>query len=71
MALGARPRPRIQADNLSKDKVHTVSIEIHPEQPDRTEVLERVRDNPNFKPEKYDGTNVWAGYLMLIGDPVE
>ena len=51
-------------------KEHTVSIEILEEQPDREVVLKRVREEPNFKPELYNGTNVWAGYLLILGDLV-
>jgi len=51
-----------------EEKEHNVTIEIHPEQPDRSSVLNRVRNEPNFDPKKYEGTKVWIGYLMLIGD---
>ena len=52
------------------DTVHTVTVEIHPEQPDRSSVLNRVKDTPGFDPAKYDGTAMRVGSLMLIGDIV-
>jgi len=58
------------ADNVP-DTVHTVRLEIMKEQPDRESVLSRVRDKPNFNPKKYDGTNMWVGYIMLRGELVD
>lgn len=52
-----------------EDKEHRVTIEIHPKQPDRSSVLNQVRKQPGFDPKKYDGTKVWVGYLMMIGEP--
>ncbi len=53
------------------DAEHTVSIEVSPKQPDREPVLKRVRDKPNFDPKKYDGTNLWLGYIMLRGELIQ
>ncbi len=53
-----------------EDKEHEVTVEILPEQPDRSSVVDKVRDKPGFDPAKYDGTNMWVGYIMMIGDPV-
>ena len=53
-----------------EEGLHSINIEIDGNQPDRSSVLDRVRDEPNFDPAKYDGTNVWAGYLMMIGELV-
>ena len=53
-----------------EDAVHTVTVEIHPEQPDRTPVTDRERSNPGFDPKAYDGTVLRVGSLMLIGDLV-
>lgn len=52
------------------DAVHTVTVEIHPEQPDRSSVTDQERTKPNFDPQKYDGTILRVGSLMLIGDLV-
>jgi hypothetical protein len=52
------------------NKEYTVRLEIHPEQPDRSVVTSRVRNEPGFDAKKYDGTKVWIGYLMMLGDPV-
>ena len=70
-----RPRPRFDsycsyhrlaalkvADGL-EDKEHKVALEIDPEQPDRSSVLKRVRNEPKFDPKRYDGTKAWVGFL--------
>jgi len=49
---------------------HTVTIEISPDQPDREPVLKRVRGEKGFDPKKFDGTNLWLGYIMLRGEVV-
>lgn len=49
------------------DTVHTVSVEIDSTQPDRTRAMQR-ETNPNFDRSKYKGTNVWVGWIMVIGD---
>lgn len=53
-----------------EDKVHTVSVEVYPEQPDRRVVTDREKDKPGFDPKKYDGTVLRIGSIMLIGDIV-
>lgn len=59
------------ADGLP-DGVHTVKVEIHPEQPDKASILHKHR-LPEFEkdPAKYDDTAWYVGALMLIGDLVE
>lgn len=52
------------------DTVHTVTVEIHPEQPDRSSVTDNEKTKPDFDPKKYDGTVLRVGSLMLIGDLV-
>lgn len=51
-----------------ENKEHQVVIEIYPQEPDRTSVLDRVRNQPGFDPKKYQGTNLRVGFLMMIGD---
>jgi lysophospholipase L1-like esterase len=52
--------------------VHDVTIEIHPEQPDRTSVSFRLKDPAKELSEpKFQGTRVWMSQLMLLGDLVE
>jgi hypothetical protein len=57
------------AENLP-DKEHTVMVEIHPKQPDRSSVVDRIRGEPGFDAKRFDGTKVWVGYLMMLGDPL-
>ncbi|MFW6107444.1 MAG: GDSL-type esterase/lipase family protein [bacterium] len=47
---------------------HAATIELSPRQPDREPVLERVRGEKGFDPRKYDGTNLWLGYILLRGE---
>ncbi len=58
------------ADGLA-DTVHELTVEVHPEQPDRRSVTDVERTKPGFDPAKYDGTVLRVGSLMLIGDVVE
>ena len=58
------------ADNLAADKVHTVEIEIHPDQPDRSIVTNREKSKKHFNPKKYDGTAMRVGGVMVLGDIV-
>lgn len=55
------------ASNLDPAKVHTVEVEIHPEQPDRSSVVDREKAKKNFDPKKYDGTRMRVGGILLIG----
>ncbi|MCY3023791.1 MAG: SGNH/GDSL hydrolase family protein [Planctomycetota bacterium] len=48
--------------------VHTVTVEVHPEQPNRDSVLKVEKNKPGFKPEKYNGTVLRVGAIMLLGD---
>ncbi len=54
-----------------EDAAHTVTVEISPEQPDRTPVLDRVRDDANFNPATYDGTAMRVAGVMVIGEIME
>jgi hypothetical protein len=53
-----------------EDTAHTVTVEIQAEQPDRSSVVNRVKDQPGFDPKKFDGTKAWVGAVMMIGEPV-
>ncbi len=52
-----------------QDTVHSVRIEIHPEQPDKVKILSR-RNEKMDDPKRFDGRAWYAGALMLIGDLV-
>ncbi|MEW6359376.1 MAG: GDSL-type esterase/lipase family protein [Planctomycetota bacterium] len=54
-----------------EDKVHTVKIEIHPDQPDRSSVTNREKDKPGFDQKKYDGTAMRVGGILLMGNMVK
>lgn len=59
--------------NLS-DTVHRVKFEIHPDQPDKAEILKKggkTKENPRDNPKKYDGRAWYAGCLMIVGELVE
>ncbi|HBJ85417.1 MAG TPA: acyl-CoA thioesterase [Verrucomicrobiales bacterium] len=52
-----------------EDKVHTVKIEIHPEQPDKAAILAK-NGNKIDKPERFDATAFYPGAILLVGDVV-
>ncbi|HEY3901427.1 MAG TPA: SGNH/GDSL hydrolase family protein [Chthoniobacter sp.] len=52
------------------DTVHTVKIEIHPDQPDKAKIL-ATRNNKIDKPERFDGTNFYPGAILLVGEMVK
>lgn len=54
-----------------EDAVHTVVVEIHPDQPDRSVVVNREKDKPGFDPKRYDGTVMRVGFIMLMGEIVK
>ena len=49
------------------DTVHTVKIEIHPDQPDKAKIL-ATRNNKIDKPERFDGMNFYPGAILLVGE---
>lgn len=53
-----------------EDAVHTVTVEIHPDQPDRSAVVDREKGKPGFDPKKYDGHAIRVGGILLIGEIV-
>lgn len=60
------------ADNLDPKVEHTVSLEIHPDQPDRTPVAFRLKDpEKELKEAKYQGTNVRVSQILVLGDVVK
>ncbi len=60
------------AEGLDPNEVHTVTVEVHPEQPDRTPVAFRLKDpETELKSPKYQGTNVRVGQILVLGDIVE
>lgn len=52
------------------DAVHTVKIEIHPDQPDKATILAK-NGNKIDKPERFDGTCLYPGAILLVGDIVK
>ncbi len=60
------------AARLDPAAVHTVTIEIHPEQPDRRAVAFRLKDpDKELAGPKYQGTKVRASRILLLGELVE
>ncbi|MEI9895735.1 MAG: hypothetical protein WDN28_18090 [Chthoniobacter sp.] len=52
------------------DVVHTVKIEILPGQPDKAKILAE-RGNKIDKPERFDGTAIYPGAILLMGEMVK
>ena len=50
--------------------MHEVTIEIHPEMPDKTALLAK-NGNKMDKPERFQGTALYPGALLLIGEIVK
>ena len=60
------------AQGLDPEQVHTVTIEIHPEQPDRSAVAFRLKDpDTELKLPKYQGTSIRVSKILVLGDVVE
>ncbi len=60
------------ADGLDPTEIHTISVEVHPDQPSRQPVAFRLSDPEKELAEpKFQGTKVWFGKIMLLGDIVE
>jgi hypothetical protein len=49
------------------DVVHSVKIELHPEQPDKAKILSQ-RNQKMDKPERFDGRSFYPGAILLVGD---
>lgn len=60
------------SEGAAADAIHTVVIEVHPEQPDRTPVAFRLK-NPDeeLKAAKYQGTHFRAAQILVLGEIVE
>ena len=52
------------------DTVHTVKIEIHPVQPDKAKILAQ-RNEKMDKPERFNGTALYPGAILLVGELVK
>ena len=52
------------------DEVHTVKIEIHPDQPDKATILAKNK-NTIDKPERFNGTAFYPGAILLVGEIVK
>jgi lysophospholipase L1-like esterase len=60
------------AQGLDPNQVHTVTIEIHPDQPDRSPVAFRLKDpDTELKSPKYQGTSIRVSKILVLGDVVE
>ena len=56
------------ASGLDPQKVHTVTVEVHPEQPDRYSVAFRLKDPAKeLKTAKYQGTKLRVSQVLLLG----
>lgn len=60
------------ADDLDPDKVHTVSVTIHPDEPDRRQIAYLLDDpEKELASERYHGHRLWLAKIMLVGDLAE
>jgi lysophospholipase L1-like esterase len=59
------------ASDLAPNEIHEVTVEIHPEQPDRSPVAFRLKDpERELQTPKYQGRNLRVGQVLLLGDLV-
>jgi hypothetical protein len=65
----ARPSRLTIASGLP-DAIHTVKIEIHPDQPDKAKLLAETGKTID-KPERYDGVAFYPGAILLMGELVK
>jgi len=64
---------RLAALTVAEDlpeAVHTVSLQVHPDQPDKAKILAK-RNEKIDDPRRYDDTAWYAGAILLIGEIVE
>ena len=54
------------AENLP-DTVHTVTLEIHPAQPDNAAILAKRKESMD-RPERFDDTAWYVGAIMVLGE---
>jgi lysophospholipase L1-like esterase len=60
------------AEGLDPKEVHSIIIELHPDQPDRTPVASRLKDpDSELKGAKYQGTNLRVSHILILGELVE
>jgi hypothetical protein len=52
------------------DTVHSVKIQIHPDQPDKATILAKNK-NTIDKPDRFNGTAFYPGALLLVGELVK
>lgn len=52
------------------DIVHSVKLQIHPDQPDKAAILAKNK-NTIDKPERFNGTAFYPGALLLVGELVK
>ncbi len=57
-------------DGNLPDAIHTVKVEVSPEQPDRHSVTDIESKKPGFDPARYNGTVLRFGGIMILGDLV-
>jgi hypothetical protein len=50
---------------------HTVKVTLLDKQPDRSSVTKIESAKPGYDPKKYDGTRLWVGSIMVLGDVIE
>jgi hypothetical protein len=61
---------KLQIGSELPDELHSVRIEIHPEQPDKARILAQ-REQKMDKPERFDGRAFYPGAILLVGDLVK
>ncbi|MBC7287779.1 MAG: hypothetical protein H5T86_06995, partial [Armatimonadetes bacterium] len=53
-----------------EDKEHTVTVELLPEPPVRTEAIEQAKKLGRYNPDDFKGVTLRLGWIRIIGEPL-
>jgi len=53
-----------------EDTEHTVTVELLSDPPDRSVPIEEAKKAGQYKPEDFEGVNLYLGCLRVVGEPV-
>jgi hypothetical protein len=65
---------RLAALNVAErleDKVHTVTIELEPEAPNRRVAIEAAKQAGRYNPKDFEGVALRFGWIRVVGEVVE
>ncbi len=54
-----------------EDTEHTVTVELLPDPPDRSEAIEEARRQDRYDAEAYEGVALYIGWIRIVGEMIE